>query len=275
MARTAEFQGCTFSYDVVGVGEPVVFIQGVGLQGAGWRFQTDELRSRFSCLTFDNRGMALSQPAAMPITVAQMAADTLAIMDEAEIPSAHVVGHSLGGCIALQIALANPERVKSLSLLCTSARGADATRLTWKMARLGARTRVGTRRMRRLAFLQIVMSPQYLATHAPDTTANDLAPVFGHDLGETPPIVTAQLGALTRFDATERLKDLSVPTLVLSAAHDVIFPPRYGRQLADTVPRTRFLEIPNASHGVIIEHAAEVNRALAGHIAAMSRERPA
>ena len=71
------------------------FRSGRGTARQGWRFQTDELRSLFSCLTFDNRGMALSQPAAMSITVAQMAADTLAVMDAAEIPSAHVVIHEV------------------------------------------------------------------------------------------------------------------------------------------------------------------------------------
>jgi pimeloyl-ACP methyl ester carboxylesterase len=190
-------------------------------------------------------------------------------MNAANIASAHIVGHSLGGCVAQQIALSDPSRVKSLSLLCTSARGADATRLTWKMAWLGARSRIGTGRMRRLAFLQMVLSPQYLATHDQDKTAADLAPLFGHDLGDTPPIVMPQLGALKRFDATSRLKELAaIPTLVLSAGHDIIFPPHYGRALADGIPGARFFQLPNAAHGVTIEYADEVNTALAQHIEA-------
>ena len=124
LVGTTLFQGCHFTFKVQGVGEPVVFIQGVGLHGDGWRPQTDALRRLFYCLSFDNRGMAFSQPSSVPITVPQMAADTLAIMDAARIRSAHVVGHSLGGCVAQQIALSQPDRVKSLALLCTSARGA-------------------------------------------------------------------------------------------------------------------------------------------------------
>jgi pimeloyl-ACP methyl ester carboxylesterase len=89
-----------FAYQVQGVGEPVVFIQGVGVHGNGWRPQIDALRSLFCCFSFDNRGMGASQPSSVPITVPQMAADTLAIMDAVRIPSAHVVGHSLGGCVA-------------------------------------------------------------------------------------------------------------------------------------------------------------------------------
>jgi pimeloyl-ACP methyl ester carboxylesterase len=268
------FQGCEFSYQVQGAGEPVVFIQGVGLHGDGWRPQTDVLRRHFYCLSFDNRGMASSQPSSVPITVPQMAADTLAIMDAAGIPSAHVVGHSLGGCIALQMALSKPDRVKSLALICTSARGADATRFTLRMAWLGARSRVGTSRMRRRAFLRIVVSPQYVATKGQDRLAEELAPIFGHDLGETPPIVMRQLGALKRFNAIGSLKDLiAIPTLVLSAANDVIFPSRYGRSLAEGIPGARFIELPEACHGATIELAQTVNTILTEHIEAAARQR--
>lgn len=269
MPHTTQFQGCTFSYNVQGEGEPVVFIQGVGLHGDGWRPQTNVLSHRFRCLTFDNRGMGLSQPAGRQITVAQMTADTFAIMNAAHMVSAHIVGHSLGGCVAQQMALSERKRVKSLSLLCTSSRGADATRLSWNMAWLGARSRLGTLSMRRQAFLQMVMSPPYLAAHDRNELAHRLAPLFGHDLGDMPPIVKSQLNALKHFDVTDQLEALaSLPTLVLSAAEDLIFPSRYGVKLAEKIPSARFLEFQNASHGVTIQCADEVSFALSQHIGA-------
>ena len=134
---------------------------------------------------------------------------------------------------------------------------------------MGTRSRVGTRQMRRLAFLQMVMSREYLATHDRNEVAQRLAPLFGHDLGDTPPIVMQQLGALRRFDAAVQLKNLaSLPTLVVSAAEDVIFPPHYGRTLAANIPGASFSEFPNAAHGVGIECADAVNTALAQHIEA-------
>jgi pimeloyl-ACP methyl ester carboxylesterase len=102
-------------------------------------------------LTFDNRGMASSQPMGTRITVAQMALDTLELMNHVGWPSAHVVGHSLGGPVALEMALNQPGRVRSLSLLCTVARGRDATRLTGRMLWLGLRSRLGSRSARRRA----------------------------------------------------------------------------------------------------------------------------
>lgn len=117
----------SLAYSIEGSGPPVLLIQGVGVCGSGWRPQVDGLRSRFQCLTFDNRGIGGSAHLNGDITVERMAADAVALMNQCGWSSAHVVGHSLGGSIALELALSHPERIRSLSLLNTFARGADAT----------------------------------------------------------------------------------------------------------------------------------------------------
>jgi pimeloyl-ACP methyl ester carboxylesterase len=266
MSKTVAHRGCSLNYQVRGSGDPVVLIQGVGLHGDGWLPQTTALSTRYRCLTFDNRGMAASQPVAVPLTVEQMAEDTLAIMDDAAIDSAHIVGHSLGGLVALQMALAARDRVRSLALLCTSARGADATRFAPEIVWPGMRSRIGTRRMRRRAFLEIIMPPAALAGQDLDALAETLAPYFGHDLADSPPIVNQQLNALKRYNATPRLASLQgVPALVLSAAHDIIFPPRFGRALAGGIPGATYREFSDAAHGVTIQSPGLVNEALLHH----------
>jgi pimeloyl-ACP methyl ester carboxylesterase len=263
---TVQANGCSLAYKVEGSGDPVVFVQGVGLHGDGWLPQTQVLRSDFRCITFDNRGMGLSQPAGADITVSRFAEDALAVMNSAGIEAAHFAGHSLGGAIALQVALTARHRVKSLALLCTSGRGADATKPTPRMIWLGARSRLGTRRMRANAFLEIVMPREYLATQDRDALAERLRPLFGHHLGDTPSIVMPQLKALQRFDATGRLQELSsVPTMVLSAEHDLIFPPACGKALAAGIKGARYVEIPKAAHGVTIQCDETVNQLLQEH----------
>ena len=89
---------------------------------------------------------------------ASMSCDALAILDAEGINRCHVVGHSMGGLIAAQLALVSPRRVKSLTFLCTFPDGKSGSRLTWDTFSTGMRTRIGTRRMRRTAFLSLVLS---------------------------------------------------------------------------------------------------------------------
>src|SRR3954453_14156250 len=268
MSMTILFRGCPLSYDLEGTGEPVVFIQGVGVSGSGWRYQVEGLAKDYRCLTFDNRGLGRSRPNAEAITVEQMARDTLAIMDAAGIDQAHLVGHSLGGLIALQLALTARKRVKTLSALCTSGRGSDASRLSPALVWLGLRSRIGTRGMRRSAFLRIVMPRQYLATVDNNKLSEELALLFGHDLADTPAVVQGQLGALRRSHPGARLSELKgIPALVVSASQDPIFPPECGRALAESLEGATFVEISDASHGVIIQRPAEINKLLIEHFA--------
>src|ERR1700722_1852084 len=103
--QTFEFDGCRFAYGVDGQGPPLVMIQGVGAHGTAYNPQVEILKAHYTCLTFDNRGIGASQPAARKLTVNQMARDSLALMDHLGWGSAHIVGHSLGGLISLELAL--------------------------------------------------------------------------------------------------------------------------------------------------------------------------
>ncbi|HJX26901.1 MAG TPA: alpha/beta hydrolase, partial [Thermoanaerobaculia bacterium] len=119
------------------------------------------------------------------------------------------------------------------------------------------------------AFLRIIMPARAIAVVGADELAERLAPLFGHDLADQPPIVSKQLAAMRACDARPRLHELAgIPTLVVSAAHDPIAPPRLGQALAAGIPDARFVEIPNASHGVPIHPADKVNALLLDHLAA-------
>ncbi len=266
-AGSLPHDGCTFAYRVHGAGVPVVLIQGVGLHGDGWAPQVDALSEAFACLSFDHRGMGASQPTAGAVTVERLAGDVVALMDAQGWDAAHLVGHSLGALVALEVAAVSA-RALSLALLCCVVRGRDATRLTWPIARLGIAATFGSARARRHAFLRLVLPPSALRGAELDELATALAPRFGHDLAEQPDVVDAQLAALRRYDARQRFGQLpEVPTLVMSAEYDPIAPPSFGRALAAAIPGARFVCIPDAAHGVTIHRAAEVNALLLGHLA--------
>jgi pimeloyl-ACP methyl ester carboxylesterase len=259
------FEGCNLSYKVRGSGPAILLIQGVGVQGDAWQPQVDDLAADFTCITFDNRGMAASQPAAAAITVEQMARDAIAVLDAARIPAAHVAGHSLGGVVALQMAIDAPARVRSLSLLCTFSGGKTAAPPTPRLIWVGARTRIGTKTMRRKAFLELVMPPGPIADV--DRVARTIAGLFGHDLADQPPIAADQLRALRQSDTTPRLSELPrIPVVVVTGRHDPIAPPSAGKALADGISGARYVEVADASHGLPISHAALTNRLLREHL---------
>src|SRR5688572_19884177 len=112
----------------------------------------------------------------------------------------HVIGHSMGGVIAQQLALDCPKRVRSLSLFCTFARGKDAARLTPWVLWMTLRTRIGTRRMRRRAFLEMLWPVDTLNTVDNDELAGRVASLIGRDLADQPAILMKQVGALRHHD---------------------------------------------------------------------------
>jgi len=174
----------------------------------------------------------------------------------------------MGGLIAQEVALRAPARVKSLALLCTFARGKQATRLTADIILVGLRTRIGTRAMRRSAFLELVMPRALLAEADRAQLAETLRPLFGRDLAEQPPIILKQLRAMAKYDSSGRLGQLAhIPSLVVSAELDRIAPPAFGRELAATIPGARLVEIPGAGHGVPIHAPEKINALLAEHFA--------
>lgn len=260
-------RGCALSYEVAGEGLPVVFIQGAGVHGSGWEPQVAEIQAKYRCLWFDNRGIGLSQPNSEKLSIEQMAEDTAVVMDAKKWDSAHIVGHSMGGLIALNLALTHRVRVRSLALLCTFADGRIPTRPAGRMMWIGLRTRIGTRNQRRNAFPEMVMPKSILAKANRSDLAHDLGRLFGHDLADSSPVIMQQLAAMRAYDATARLGELKgIPTLVVSAAEDLIAPVWGGKKLAEGIPGSRFVVLEDAAHAVPIHNPGVVNRLLMEHL---------
>ena len=242
-------------YDSRGEGESVLFIQGAGVPGGAWSPQIDALSSRFRCIWFDNRGIGKSERPNGPL---DMVADARAVLDALSLERAHLVGHSLGGLVAQQMA----DRAESLSLLCSFARGREASSPSAAMIWIGLRTYVGTRRMRRHAFLEIVLAASKRSSLDLDAEAERFGRLFERDLADPAPIAMTQLRAASAYDAS----GLDLPSLVVSGAEDVLARPEYGRSLADRIPHCVFHTIEGAAHGATITHAEEVNRLLLDHV---------
>jgi pimeloyl-ACP methyl ester carboxylesterase len=254
-------------YWKTGTGPAVVLVQGAGVIGEGWRPQIDALKDRYTVIWIDNRGIGQSVFTTRTLTIEDMAEDVLAVTDAAGVQTFHLAGHSMGGLIAQQLALTARPRVRSLALMCSFLKGPQATAMSLPMLMIAIRSRLGTRRMRRHAFAEMVMTRDYLATIDRDELCEGLKGLFGRDLADQPAIVMPQLRAMGRFDVSSRLAELSgIPTLVLSAQHDLIARPEYGRALAAAIPGAKYVELPHAGHAVTIQCADRVNQLLLDHL---------
>lgn len=263
-------KGARIFYQESGQGPPVLLIQGIGVIGEGWRPQVRGLSDRYRLTQFDNRGIGASTlEASGALSIAAMAEDAVAVLDALGVTRTHIVGHSMGGVIAQQLALSAPRRVRSLSLLCTVGRGKEAIRITWDVLIRALRMHIGSRRSRRRAFVELVLPSALPEPAEMDRLAEELAPLFGRDLAEQPPILLQQARAMARHDTWRRLPELAdIPTLVVSATQDRVTLAQYGRALAAAIPGARYIEVPAAGHGVPIHRPDLINRLLADHFAA-------
>jgi pimeloyl-ACP methyl ester carboxylesterase len=268
--RQFEFEGCPIAYRIEGSGPPLVMIQGVGAYGTSPNPQIDLLKGKYQCLTFDNRGVGASVPAGREVTVPQMARDTPALMDHVGWQTAHLIGHSLGGLISMEVALAAKSRVRSLTLLNTFARGADASRMSLKLLWIMTRLTLAPRSIRRKALMELLLPPHFKGDAK--KTADLLSGVFGHDIGDFPKSSNLQMKAMKAHDVTGRLSELAgIPTLVVSAECDPIARPAYGRAIANGIPGARYVEIANGSHAFPVIEAERCAQITLEHLDAAER----
>ena len=123
-----ERDGASIAFDVVGAGDPLVLISGFGYPSSLWFRMLPQLAKTFRVVTLDNRGVGRSTATSRSWTVNDMARDVVAVLDEAGCERAHVLGCSMGGVIALELALVAPERVNRVVLACTGLHSADRIR---------------------------------------------------------------------------------------------------------------------------------------------------
>jgi len=256
------------SYTDTGQGPVVLFVQGVGLEGRAWSPQTRALARDHRCISFDNRGLGASRGDTRALSVEHMARDALGLLDALRVERAHVVGHSLGGVIAQRLALIAPERISSLSFMCTFAGGRDLLRPSLRLIWLGMRARFGSTRARRLAFARLIMPDAYLAARGAEAVMAELEDIFGRPLWQGPAIADAQLRALRAHDERDQLPRLAaLRCVVLSGRLDPIATHAANAALAASLQAQHHVW-DDASHALPIQHASAVNEVLRGHFAA-------
>ncbi|MGC8605188.1 MAG: alpha/beta fold hydrolase [Desulfomonilaceae bacterium] len=246
-------------YEVQGAGTPLVMIRGLGSNADHWYAQAPFLAEYFKVIIFDNRGIARSSDPGGDYTVPMMAADTLGLMDALNLEQAYVMGLSMGGMIAQELAINYPARIKALVLVCTHCGGT---------AQIGPSTEV-TALFKEMIFENTpeakIRSASALFDQGTLRNSPDI-PKYYSDVSLKNPARTETLikqwQAVLQHDTFDRLSQIVAPTLVVTGAEDLLIPPENSKILVKKIPNAELKVIPHAGHQVLIEQAASCNEAI-------------
>jgi pimeloyl-ACP methyl ester carboxylesterase len=241
-----------------GEGPDVLFVSGLADEGACWVDQVAGLKDSFRVTTFDNRGVGCSSSPEGPYAIADFARDTIALMDALGLERPHVVGSSMGGAIAQELALAHPDRVRSLVLNGTWCRGDRFLHEVFRSWMWTARRADSIR-----DFLVAVNLWCFAPRIWNDGTMDGW--LDAAEQSSNPQSVEAfcwSADALIGHDTADRLGGIAIPTLVTVGELDLVLPPRFSEVIAARIPGARLVVIPAAAHQPFQELPEEYNRIL-------------
>ncbi|HWE30276.1 MAG TPA: alpha/beta hydrolase, partial [Polyangia bacterium] len=210
---------------------------------------------------YDNRGVGRSDKPAGPYDVRTLARDAVAVLDACGFGRAHVVGLSMGGMIAQELAIRHSDRVGALVLAATYAKPDERVKANVSTGGFNPRDIAPEQMFKML--MSLVLSAEFMARERAwlRATRDRIMPHFSVDG------FIAQLAAVMAHDATAELARVDAPVLVMKPAADMLVPPRSSDELARAIPGAQLVTFDHASHGFNVEQADKFNRAVLDFLA--------
>jgi len=247
-----------------GDGPPVLLIAGLGYASWCWHELRERLGGELALTAFDNRGAGRSDKPAGPYTIAQLADDAAGVIDAAGRAPVAVLGHSMGGYIALTLALRHPQKVRSLVLVGTSPGGPGTqptpaeTLATWKLA--------GTMTPQQYARASM---PKSFAPGWTDAHPGEFEDLLARRLAFPTPAASwlAQYQACADYVARGApVEQVAAPALVIHGEQDQVVVHANGQLLAQRLPRARFVSLPATGHLPFLEDPPGFAELVRGHL---------
>jgi 3-oxoadipate enol-lactonase len=245
-------------YEVTGDGPYLLLVSGIGGGTWSWFGQVPFFERRYRVITVDNRGVGQSSMPPPPYRMDQFAGDLLGLLDHLQVSETFVMGLSMGGMIAQELALLAGSRIRALVLGCTHCGGSE---------RIPPKPEVLARFVNNdgLTIEQIVDKnlPFFFSARCRETQPERVATYRRVQIEaplQPPHAFLGQVDAIRTFACCERLRGLTVPTLVVNGSEDVLVPPANAPILDGFIPSARMVEFPGAGHALHVECRDELNQ---------------
>ncbi len=249
--------GINIYYEIHGQGEPLILIMGLRRNAEWWYCQIPTLSKHFQVVVFDNRGAGRSDQPDMDYSISLFADDTAALMKGLGLSSAHVLGISMGGYIAQELAINYPEMVQRLILGCTGPGGSRAVMMSQELlTKFTANQGLPPEDILRKD-MDIYFSERFIQGRP-----EKIKEFIEISLRYYQPLQAflRQFAACQEHDTFERLQRITQPTLIITGDDDPLVPPGNSRLLKKMIPRARLEFFPAGRHCFFMEFASQFNR---------------
>jgi 3-oxoadipate enol-lactonase len=253
------------SYERSGSGPPLLLIMGMSGSFAHWGEPfLESLRRDFELIAYDHRGVGESSRLEGPVTIAQLAADAAGLLAALQVDSTHVLGISMGGMVAQELALAHPERVRTLALGCTYC-GGEGSSLTTPavLARLTEAMASGDRERSLRAAWEVNVSVALVDDERRYAAFREI----GLRRAVAVPVVLAQMQAIAAHDTSTRLSQLEMPTLIVHGTADQMIPVENAPLIHERIPGSQLEILDGAGHLFFWEEPLRSAELLRAHAA--------
>jgi 3-oxoadipate enol-lactonase len=242
----AAVDGTSLYYERRGTGEPVLLIQGMSGTHLAWgdAFLAG-LDDGLEVVAYDHRGVGTSAPQDQPFTIAELADDAAGLLDELGWERAHVLGISMGGMVAQELALRHPHRIRTLTLGCTYPGGAGSQLADPALIQeLAGALLSGDRELA----LRTGFAANLSAVHVADEAHWAPFEAMATALPVAVPVIMLQMQAIMNHDASARLRSIEAPTLVVHGTEDRMLPIVNGEIIARLIPHARLELLEGVGH---------------------------
>lgn len=243
-------------YLQAGEGDDVLLLCGLGDDVTAWNAQFDPFSERYRVTVVDNRGVGRSSLPDGEFTVGDMAQDAAALCDAIGIGQAHVMGFSMGGAIAQEVAIARPDLTRSLVIVGSWAYSDRLFRTFIESSAYFAGIADDDR-----AFLMYFLASTYSKAVFEDGRIDAFCDAaLDNPYPQSTEAFQRTARAILDHDTRDRLGAIAVPTLVLHGEEDVICPPRHSREIASLIPGAKLVGVPEQAHQPFQEDPAAFNK---------------